>query len=72
MVASGLGITVLPREALTPKYHSRLVVPVPFVKPAPSRRVALAGRKSFPRPQAIEALSAAVADCRAKARPRAG
>jgi len=72
MVASGLGITVLPRDALTPKYHSRLVVPVPFARPAPSRRVALAARKSFPRPEAIEALRAAVADCRAKGRPRAG
>ena len=72
MVASGLGITVLPRDALTPKYHSRLVVPVPFVRPVPSRRVALAARKSFPRPEAIEALRAAVADCRAKARPHAG
>jgi LysR family hydrogen peroxide-inducible transcriptional activator len=72
MVASGLGITVLPRDALTPKYHSRLIVPVPFAKPAPSRRVALAARKSFPRPEAIEALRAAVADCRAKGRPRAG
>lgn len=71
MVASGLGITVLPRDALTPKYHSRLVVPVPFAKPPPTRRVALAARKSFPRPQAIEALRAAVVDCRAKAKPRA-
>lgn len=71
MVASGLGITVLPRDALTPKYHSRLVVPVPFAKPAPSRRVALAARKSFPRPEAIEALRLAVADCRARQRPRA-
>ena len=71
MVASGLGITVLPRDALTPKYHSRLVVPVPFTKPAPTRRVALAARKSFPRPEAIEALLAAVADCRTKQKPRA-
>jgi LysR family hydrogen peroxide-inducible transcriptional activator len=68
MVASGLGVSVLPRDALTPKYHSRLVVPVPFAKPAPSRRVALACRKSFPRPQAIEALRAAIAEVR----PRAG
>ena len=50
MVASGLGISVRPRDALTPKYHSRLVVPVPFAKPVPSRRIALAYRKSFPRP----------------------
>jgi len=64
MVASGLGISVLPRDALTPKYHSRLVVPVPFAKPVPSRRIALAYRKSFPRPAAIAAIRAAVAACR--------
>jgi LysR family transcriptional regulator, hydrogen peroxide-inducible genes activator len=66
MVASGLGVSVLPRDALTPKYHSRLVVPVPFTKPAPSRRVALAYRRSFPRPAAIAAIRDAVASCRAK------
>ena len=71
MVASGLGISVLPRDALTPKYHSRLVVPVPFAQPVPSRRVALAYRKSFPRPAAITALREAVAACRgAKTWPR--
>jgi len=67
MVASGLGISVLPRDALTPKYHSQLVVPVPFAKPAPSRRVALAARKSFPRPEAIAAIRDAVGDVRGKA-----
>jgi len=64
MVASGLGVSVLPRDALTPKYHSRLVVPVPFARPAPSRRIALAYRKSFPRPEAIAAIRDAVAACR--------
>jgi len=64
MVASGLGVSVLPRDALTPKYHSQLVVPVPFARPAPSRRVALAYRRSFPRPEAIAALRDAVAVCR--------
>ena len=73
MVASGLGISVLPRDALTPKYHSRLVVPVPFTKPAPSRRIALAARKSFPRPEAIAAIRDAVAEIRAPAsRAKAG
>ncbi len=72
MVASGLGISVLPRDALTPKYHSKLVVPVPFGKPVPTRRVALAYRKSFPRPDAVSALRDAVAECRARtAKPRA-
>jgi LysR family hydrogen peroxide-inducible transcriptional activator len=64
MVASGLGVSVLPRDALTPKYHSRLVVAVPFARPVPSRRIALAHRKSFPRPAAIEAIREAVAACR--------
>ena len=66
MVASGLGVSVLPRDALTPKYHSRLVVAVPFAKPVPSRRIALAYRKSFPRPAAIAAIRDAVAVCRTK------
>jgi LysR family hydrogen peroxide-inducible transcriptional activator len=64
MVASGLGVSVLPRDALTPKYHSRLVVSVPFVRPAPSRRIALAYRKSFPRPEAIAAIREAIVACR--------
>jgi LysR family hydrogen peroxide-inducible transcriptional activator len=66
MVASGLGVSVLPRDALTPKYHSRLVVSVPFAKPVPSRRIALAYRKSFPRPDAIAAIRDAVAACRTR------
>jgi len=66
MVASGLGVSVLPRDAMTPKYHSKLVVPIPFSRPAPSRRIALAWRKSFPRPQAIRAIREAVAASRAK------
>ena len=72
MVASGLGVSVLPRDALTPKYHSRLVIPVPFTKPTPARRIALAYRRSFPRPAAIAAIRDAVTACRAKGRtPRA-
>ncbi len=64
MVASGLGVSVLPRDALVPKYHSSMVVPVPFAKPTPSRRIALAYRRSFPRPAAIEVIREAVAACR--------
>jgi len=69
MVASGLGVSVLPRDALTPKYHSQLVVPVPFAKPVPSRRIGLAYRKSFPRPGAIAVIREAAAACR-QPRPR--
>jgi LysR family hydrogen peroxide-inducible transcriptional activator len=66
MVASGLGVSVLPRDAMTPKYHSKLVVPVPFSRPVPTRRIALAWRKSFPRPQAVRAIRDAVSACRAR------
>lgn len=71
MVASGLGVSVLPRDAMTPKYHSRLVVPVPFSGPVPSRRVALAWRKSFPRQLAVDAIRNAIAACRDR-KDRAG
>lgn len=61
MVASGAGITVLPCSAIGPTQHeSSLLAFRPFAKPVPGRRVALAWRKSFPRPQALEALRQAV------------
>ncbi|OGS91115.1 MAG: LysR family transcriptional regulator [Gallionellales bacterium GWA2_59_43] len=60
MVASGLGITVLPASANGTRYRNRLVKVIPFTKPAPARRIALAWRKSFARTQAVEALAQAV------------
>ena len=60
MVASGLGVSVLPASALTSRYASRLLTSVPFTTPSPSRKVALAWRTSFDRPLAIEALAAAI------------
>jgi LysR family hydrogen peroxide-inducible transcriptional activator len=60
MVASGLGITVLPASANSVRYRSRLLKVIPFTKPMPSRRIALAWRKSFSRTKAIEALTQAI------------
>lgn len=60
MVASGLGITVLPASANSARYRSPLLKVIPFVKPVPSRRIALAWRKSYARTKAIEALIQAV------------
>lgn len=60
MVASGLGITVLPCSASGERYQSPLLQVVPFQKPVPSRRVALAWRKSFARQQAVEVLADAI------------
>jgi LysR family transcriptional regulator, hydrogen peroxide-inducible genes activator len=60
MVASGLGVSVLPRTALQARYGSKLVKEVPFTNPVPSRKVALAWRESFDRPAAVEAIAAAI------------
>jgi LysR family hydrogen peroxide-inducible transcriptional activator len=60
MVASGLGVSVLPASALTPRYASRMLRAVPFSAPVPSRKVALAWRTSFDRPIAVETLAAAI------------
>jgi LysR family hydrogen peroxide-inducible transcriptional activator len=60
MVASGLGVSVLPASALAARYSSRLLKVVPFTTPVPSRKVALAWRASFDRPLAIETLTEAI------------
>lgn len=60
MVASGSGVTVLPASANSERYRSAMLKIVPFAEPAPSRRVALAWRRSFGREKAIEALTDAL------------
>jgi LysR family hydrogen peroxide-inducible transcriptional activator len=65
MVASGLGLTILPASAAESSlYSSEVLVTRPFVEPSPSRTVALAWRASFPRHKAIDALRAAIKACR--------
>lgn len=65
MVASGLGITVLPLSAATGmKYHEDILAVRPFAAPVPFRTVALAWRVTFPRPKAIDVLSLAASQCR--------
>lgn len=56
MVASNLGITVLPASATVERYDNPLVRVIPFTQPAPVRRVAIAWRKSFVRTQAVDKL----------------
>ena len=65
MVASGLGVTVLPKSAVMNIDHSLLEVR-PFTAPAPKRTVALAWRASYPRPSAIEAVSQAIREASKK------
>ncbi|MGH8686390.1 MAG: hydrogen peroxide-inducible genes activator [Burkholderiales bacterium] len=63
MVASGVGVTVLPSTSVGPGEGADLIRVRPFARPVPDRRVLLAWRKSFPRPQAIEALREAILEC---------
>lgn len=61
MVASGMGVTILPCSAAgADRFSQRLVSIKRFKDANPSRIVALAWRKSFPRPQAIDVLRQAV------------
>ncbi len=65
MVASGMGVTVVPRLSVPtdPQPHVKYI---PFDKPAPTRRVVLAWRRSFTRYEAIAALRNAVYACELK------
>lgn len=64
MVASGIGITVLPCTAAgADRYSQRLLAIRRFAPPVPSRTVALAWRKHFPRPRALAALAEAIRSC---------
>lgn len=64
MVASGIGVTVLPRTSVpSPPPADSLLHYVPFAPPVPGRRVVLAWRKSFPRRAAIDVVRKAVAAC---------
>ncbi len=61
MVASGMGVTVLPCTAAgADRYSHRLLEIRRFANPAPKREIALAWRMSFPRPKVIDALNAAI------------
>jgi LysR family transcriptional regulator, hydrogen peroxide-inducible genes activator len=62
MVASGMGITVLPSLSV-PTQPNPHVVHVPFAEPVPTRRVVLVWRRSFTRYEAIAALRNAVYAC---------
>ena len=62
MVASGMGITVVPQLSV-PKDQSSHVTYVRFTAPAPTRRVVLAWRRTFTRYEAIAALRNAIYAC---------
>jgi len=60
MVASNLGITVLPMSATISRYQNPLVKAIPFKRPTPTRQIALAWRKSYGRMQAVEEIAKSI------------
>lgn len=60
MVASNLGVTVLPCSAATERYMNPLVKVIPFESPVPTRRIALAWRKSYARELAVTCVADAI------------
>ena len=73
MVASGVGITVLPASSVPAKLpRDSLLAYLPFTRPVPERRVALAYRKSFPRRAAVEAVARAIQACELPGTSRPG
>ena len=60
MVASGLGITVLPASALTLKHESNRLIAIEMARPVPGRRIGLAWRRGFTRPRVIDVVRDAV------------
>jgi LysR family hydrogen peroxide-inducible transcriptional activator len=64
MVASGAGIAVMPSTAADPLIGREPMVKVlPFAGQSPARTVGLVWRVTYPRPQAIDAVRAAVLSC---------
>lgn len=64
MVASGLGVSVLPFTAVDSHHYAPGVIAIrPLSPPVPYRSVAIAWRASFPRPKAIDVLVDAVRLC---------
>lgn len=64
MVATGMGVTVLPYTSVSGYAQiSDLLSVRPFADPAPTRVVALAWRKTFPRQQVIALLAQTIRAC---------
>jgi LysR family hydrogen peroxide-inducible transcriptional activator len=60
MVVSGFGITVMPCSALTPKYQNKRLIAIKLAEPVPGRRIGLAWRRGFTRPQVIDVIRGAI------------
>lgn len=64
MVAAGTGITVLPRTSITlSQKNESMIIIKPFKSPSPSRTVAIAWRKHYPRKEAIVTIRDTIQNC---------
>jgi LysR family hydrogen peroxide-inducible transcriptional activator len=63
MVASGMGVTVVPQLSRAGRASSRTSATCPSPTPVPTRRVVLAWRRTFTRYEAIAALRNAIYAC---------
>lgn len=62
MVASGVGITVVPQLSVAKDVYGQVAY-LPFAEPVPTRRVVLVWRRTFTRYEAIAALRNAIYAC---------
>jgi LysR family hydrogen peroxide-inducible transcriptional activator len=65
MVASGMGVTVVPQLSL-PAEPDRHITYIPFAPPVPTRRIVLVWRRTYTRYEAIAALRNAIYACELK------
>jgi len=64
MVAAGTGITVLPRTSIMHSQKNETMIDIkPFKSPSPSRTVAIAWRKHYPRKEAIVTIRDTIKAC---------
>lgn len=63
MVASGVGITVLPSTSINPAEKGSLLRYIPFTRPIPDRRIVMVWRKAYPRVTAIDVLRQSILAC---------
>lgn len=64
MVAAGTGITVLPRTSVMHDRKNESMIDIkPFKSPSPSRTVAIAWRKHYPRKEAIQTIRDSIQTC---------
>ncbi len=67
MVASGVGVTVLPSTSINVSEKQGLLRYIPFTRPIPDRSVVMAWRKRYPRVRVIDILCQSI-----RASPLAG